>query len=760
MKYMIGTIVMLLASTSALAGNEDTQSAAPSGTLDAGQQAKGVQEIVVTAQKRSQSIQSIPIAVSAFSGSSMAATGITNVQALAASIPNVNIGQQVGVAQIAIRGIGLDSLATAVEGSVAVNKNNVFMSRPVAALSSFYDVERVEVLRGPQGTLYGRNATAGSINIITRDPTATLSGYEEATVGNYGEWQTTGALSGPLAGDTLLARVAYDVEGRGGYGENIANGSAIDNLRTQAVRTTIVAKPSDRLKVKLIGDFHREHDASGGYHYFGAAGVAADGSPLTPTGIALGGTAAPDIRDVSNSTSAYFHERDAGVTADISYSLGDITLRSITAGEFVKYVSNTDLDGTDYALAPLTQGENSRQFSQELQASGSTPSSQWLVGLYYFHEFNRNFISISPYNDSAFGGPGVQRQGFLAGGTLKTDAGAAFGQYRRRLTSALSVTIGARYSIERKAIDNSLSFDLTNPYSVSGPRTYIGSCAVGEASDICVPHKTFKAFTPRFVVEYKVNPQVLFYASASKGFKSGTYNMQALQRPVDPETVWAYEAGIKSTFLGGLLRTNATGFYYNYSNLQVNKIVNAGQILENAAKARIWGIELEMTAKPTDRLELNLSASRLDAKFRKFVSVDPARPAGDGVTMDDGVPAFNLAGNTLERSPKWTLDATAQYHVPVGRHTLTLVGDYAYTSKVYFSPFDRDIVAQDGHSKINASIRLNTADGRWEISAFARNILNKTIKSSVFVSSSLVGYAALGFLEEPRIYGLRAKYTL
>jgi iron complex outermembrane receptor protein len=718
-----------------------------------------LEEIVVTAQKRKESAQSIPIAITALSGNALSRAGVDSVVSLQDTVPNVNIGQQLGVAQVAIRGVGLDNLSTAAEGSVALNKNDVFMSRPVAALSSFYDVDRIEVLRGPQGTLYGRNSTGGSINIITRDPTNNYSGYAELTVGNYNRVRLEGALSGPLKEGVLLGRIAFQADTRDGYGTNVATGHEIDNSRTQSIRATLLYLPNDQLRVKLIAEYHRENDASGGYHYLGAAGLTATGISVIPTGVSLGGTVAPNVRDISNDVDPSLKLTTGGVTADISYNLGSMDLRSITATQGVHYNNQADLDSTSFPLAPIVQVENSNQFSQEFHVAGTSHATKWLAGLYYFHEHNNGFLTISPFNDLAFGGPGIQRQGFFGGGIVKTDAAAVFGQLKQSFTDALSITLGGRYSWERKTIDNALAFDLATPYLPGGPYSGAGQCSASVAAATCIPTKTWQAFTPRVVGEYQATPDFLFYASASKGFKSGTYNDNALQPPVNPETLWAYEGGVKSESFDHRVRVNVAAFYYKYANLQVDKIVNAGQQLENAASATIYGGELEMTVRPTTNWEFGLAASALHAVFDNFISVDPSRPAGDGITVDGGNPAFNLAGNSLERAPKWTADASGQYFWDLASGNLSLRGEIVWTDRVYFSPFDRNVDSQAAHGKVNGLIRFLSADQKWDISAYGRNLTNKTLISSGFVSSSLVGFPVNGYLEDPRTYGLRVKYS-
>jgi len=549
----IGLLLPAVVGTSAYAQTEPASSAASTpqpeavSTPAAQDQGAGLQDIIVTAQKRSESVQKIPLAVTALSGNDLAKAGINSIEGLQAAVPNLNLGQQLGVARISLRGIGLDNLSTGAEGSIAFHLNSAFISRGAAALSAFYDVDRVEVLRGPQGTLYGRNATGGSINLITRQPTDTFSGYGDVTVGNYGRLAFDGAVSG---GPAVEVGAGHDVAG---------------------------------------------------------------------LGIGAGDWRCP--RDIANEADPFNRRTIWGVSSEIAYRFGGVTAKSITAYRSTKYITGSDLDSTSFRLAPIFQNEDDKQFSQEFQLSSESDRFRWLLGAFYFHENDAGAIII-PYNDIGFGGPGVIRQGYYAGGRLETDAGAIFGQATYNLTPEIHLVVGGRYSIERKGISEQLQFDLARPYSPANPVAPLAQCGADIPSvPTCQPHKTFRSFTPKVALEYQITPDALLYASVSRGFKSGTYNVGGVQPPVKPEKVTAYEGGLKSEFLDRRLRINLAGFYYDYKDLQVGKVVNASLALENAATATIYGAELELRARPTPDLELGLTGSYLNAKFDSFISI-------------------------------------------------------------------------------------------------------------------------------------------
>lgn len=749
------------------AGELHAAEAAPAGTLPTASQtppapspgstaedrtAYAVEDIVVTAQKREQRLQDVPVAVTAISGSELARTGINNVENLQAVVPNFSLGQSGGVARVTLRGIGLANISTGAEGSIAFHVNNVFISRGAAAFGSFYDLERIEVLRGPQGTLFGRNATGGSINVITRKPTSEFSGYGQATIGNYDRLAFEGAVGGPIVGDVVLARLAFQTEDRSGYGKNIVTGRDIDDANQRSIRGSLELRPSERMTIDIVADLHEEHDRAFGFHYFGPGAEDLQGNVVTPIGLLLGGITAPDPRDLASDTDPRNDRKFWGVLVDARYDLGFSELRSISSYRKTRYRTESDLDGTSVAFtSPWVQFENARQVSQELQLVGDSADWTWLGGLFYFHEkLDGNLLF--PINDVFIGGPGVLRQGLAAGGMLKTDAAAAFGQVSYKLTPTLKLTVGGRYSWEKKSVDEKFAFDLFRPYDRLNPVIPF----IRRTDD-----KSFSSFTPRVALDYQPNPDLLLYASWSKGFKSGTYNLGGVQAPLSPEKVQAFEGGIKSTFADRRIQANIAGFYYEYTDLQVGKVINNLIALENAATATIYGAELEIHARPVDSLRADLSFSYLNAKFDEYISADNFRPAGDGVTVDPvtGAPAFNLAGNTVPQAPEFTIFAGAEYLMEVPFGTFSLRGEVLWTDRVYFSAFNRTNVSQPSRTILNAFLNFADDAERWNFSIYGKNLSNKTYATDMIVSVVEAGGPINGSVGEPRTYGMSVRYN-
>jgi iron complex outermembrane recepter protein len=643
----------------------------------------------------------------------------------------VSVGYSTGQAQIAIRGIGFATLNPGDEGRVAYYIDGVYIARPSAQLGSFFDVDRVEVLRGPQGTLYGRNATGGAFNVFARKPTTELSGYLNVTAGNYGLISTNGAISGPLS-DTLSARLAFQTTNRGGYGKNLFLDKSINDANTTSGRASLRWKPNDKFDLDLSANYHREHDRNYALLSFG---------PGTP-GVALGAGAVNFSQDIAENEETYNHRHSYGVNGAGTYHLTDeVDFKTIVAYQH-SWFDILNGEGSPQPFARSRQHETANQFSTEFQLNGNMDRLKWTVGAYYFHE------KVLPENraavlGSAFGGPNYVTQGFALSADLTSSALAGFAQANYAITDQLSLTIGGRYSYEKKRDRNDqLAVDLGTPFPAPGVPG--GELPIPPLSPPFPLNQSdsFKSFTPKVTVDYKITPQTFVYATYSKGFKSGGFNYATVQQAFLPEKLTNYEVGIKSTMLDNRLRANLSGFIYDYTNIQTQVVSSnpPGVFVQNSGRARIKGLEAEITAKPVSAIQLDLTYGLLDAKFKDFITADPARPA---------LGPLQIGGNRVPQAPKYTLNAGAQYSYDLGSGELTLRGEYHRQGKTYFTIFNTPTAAQRSYEG---------NDGHWSATAFVRNIGDKFAATSMFIQAAGFGGGLSGSAIAPRTYGATVGY--
>ena len=733
---LAGSVILAVPAVAAAqeaAGTVDGRSAHDAAPAEAPAAEGSLGDIVVTAQKRASSVQNTPLAITAVGGADLRARQISSIENLAPQLPNVNFGKNVGFARIAIRGVGLDTTVIGQEGRVAYHSDGIYVSRPTAAIATFFDVNRVEVVRGPQGTLYGRNATAGAINVITNDPEQTFGGYGKLTVGNYGLVQTDGAVTGGL-GDTLSARIAFQTTDRGGYGRNLALGQDIDNEHSYAVRGKIKFVPSSTFNLVLSADYSREKDHAFVYHYLGA------GSPgVVPLGQLLGGTVPANPRDSNSDVPQYNFRRFYGFGAVANLNLGFATLTSVTGYRHSYTDYRTDADGTSAVTSTFHIEERAKQFSQELRLAGDISRLKYLIGGYYFSEDIFGSNSFLPLRRPA--PPYGFAQGIDFRGNSTTRASAVFGQLDYELLDGLTVSAGARYSHEKKGIDHIGVQDLATPYNPAVPLVY---------TQAQIASQTENSFTPRASIQYKITRDILLYATYAKGFKSGGFNNNAFTAPLKAEKITDYEGGIKAEFLDHKLRTNLAAFYYDYTNLQLQQVVGVVAIPVNAGRAVVKGIEAEIAVRPVPNLELTGNFSRLDSKIKDFTTVDSARAA---------LGVIDIEGNRLPQAPRFTANLAAAYTVDTSVGAVTLRGEAAGTSRVYFSFFNRPDVSQAGYWKYNAFLTYKSDRNGLSASLFVRNIANKRTVSSEQVSAGFSRFPILGAFDPPRVFGGSLGYS-
>jgi iron complex outermembrane receptor protein len=667
-----------------------------------------LEEIVVTAQKREQTLQDVSASVTAIGMDRLQASNIDNLEDLSLVVPSIYLGNDFNMAKLFIRGVGANTSTTGSETGVALHVDGAFVARAEAQLTSLFDLERVEVLRGPQGSLYGRNAVGGSINLITAKPTEELTGYGRLIAGNFNALGFEGALGGPIWNDMVLGRVAINTESRDGFGRNPVTGSDVDDLERRMARAHLEFRPVDTLDVLLTGEYYTQDDRSRALKF---RSEAFPGIPRLVAGGCVTGTCtfAEDPRDVASEIDPETETDTWSVTGTVTWQpTEDLTLVSITNYRSLEGFITQDLDIAATLNSLATTGFNttvqrrdvdSRQWSEEIQLRFD--NRDWLngvAGLFYFDERQRpvdtvglnavlgqpeilNTLATLPVFPP-IGPTGLQVDGVFVEADsfpqsvalalcdsdefidvtpttppkrvcIKSDLGtevwALFGQ-ANLIFGKFTLKLGGRYSEEKRTASNP---------SVVVARNGLGP-VITTTADGSFNEETFKDFTPEIGFEWRATDDLMFYYTYSEGFKAGAGENAApnpesapLSAIVDPEEIRNHEVGIKSAWFDNRLAVNVAAYSYDLEGQQINKTVSGGPagfttIFENAAEASAEGIELEFFAIPTDAFRVSGAVSYLHSRYDEFLTTDPLNPRNIATPGPPGFPADPTGFNPAE----------------------------------------------------------------------------------------------------------------
>jgi iron complex outermembrane receptor protein len=695
------------------------------------------EEIVVTAQKREQKLQDVPVAVSAFTTKTLENQGTISLLNLNAKAPNV-ILQPVGYSPFAsmfyIRGLGFQDVESSFEPSVGTEVNGVYLTRNSGALMDFYDVESVEILRGPQGTLYGRNTIGGLVSVRTKRPDGEFNGGAMVTVGDHGRLEGRAAVNFPIS-DTLSGRISLLFKEYDGYNYNVTQDRDEGGYTTVAGRVTLQYKPNDKFDATLILDKDRDKGTGASMRNAGLPGNAF--TSLSPTD----GPRYHTYGDVP----IFSHVRTWGGTLEMNYDVGFGTITSVTGyREFDDHLtSDYDAGASTLAFFHGERIQDHHQFSEELRiASNGEGPLNYVFGVYFLDQGYK----ISNDQNAKLFIPGLGSIWIINDAQRASQdntAVAVFGQIDYNVTEQLIVTLGGRYSYEEKDFTND-PLDPVNPFT--GNKLPI----VTDADKANYLERSFKdnwnKFTPKVGISYKFNDDVMAYAQWQQGLRSGGFNGRANTQgavgPFGTETVDAYEIGLKTTLADGKLRFNLAAFRNDYSDVQTGtqgEIRNAAgdvigfqSIVVNAASERIDGFELEANWAVSKEFTINFNAGWLDARYTDYV----ADLTSDGIA--------NPTDNTdlpLPFAPKWSGSLGLTYEHDFDAGTLTLNGNAVYMDDVYTSSgtINRtsDVFVREANTLFDATISWRPADAGWKVALWGKNITNEHYINNTFGLGSL-----------------------
>jgi iron complex outermembrane recepter protein len=733
---------------------------------DASEGAKNDGEIIVTAQKREQSLSDVSLSVSAVGQEQLAENNIAGIESLQNMVPSISFGNDFNFAKLFIRGIGLSSSLPGVDPSVALHVDGSVVSLAQAQLGSMFDLERVEVLRGPQGTLYGRNATGGAVNLITAKPTEETEGYVRVTLGGSDLNLSTEAAIGGTITNGVRGRVAFRTVKRDGYGINEFTGSQIDNANQFSARAHLEFLPSDTLNILLTGEYHSEDDRSLAIKFrersfpnvLPTNGLSALGDRLNADGSQA--RFASDPRNIATNFDPINDRKQWAFTGAVTFDASDaVTLKSLTSYRKFDAIFFHDFDMSTYLGYPLAQTGPIRssanhwqpvfqnQFSQEVQANIDTGNFNGVFGLFYLDEKIEieNHIGLDVLNNT-------DPLRIQFDGRLDVKTWAAFANMTFALSDKVSVKGGARYSWEKRHLKNNTG--LGN----AGLNRLVLDPLQWDVS------KTWKDFSPSLGLEYRPNDDLLLYGNWSRGFKSGTAEIGSTRRLsatqplpfVDPEKVEAFEVGAK--YASGSFNTNIAVFFQRLKNGQFSLTRPIPtppfftSTLTNAAVSEAYGAEWEVLWRPTSQFTINASVGYLHSEFTSFTASDPLDPRLFAPGADPVALAVDLSGNATRMSPRWSLNFNPSYEIPVGDGSLEFNGNFAYRSKQYHTEFNDDRLAQDGYIQLDANILYTAPDGQFTTNLWVKNITDELVYAGSFSVST--SRAIGGTLMPPRTFGV------
>jgi len=700
--------------------------------------------IIVTARRREETLVSVPIAVSAFSGEALERGGAIDITDLANVTPNTTLEASRGTNSTLtafIRGVGQQDPVSGFEQGVGIYLDDVYLNRPQGAILDIYDVERIEVLRGPQGTLYGRNTIGGAVKYVTKMLPQDFALKIKGTYGSYDQADGIISASAPI-GNMIRVGGAFARLSRGGFGDNLTTGDENYNKDIWAGRATFeMGGYGQPVLMRITGDYTKDNSSARGGHR------------LIPGQL----SGAPVLDDVFDTRGGLVdpkqYVKSYGLSMNITAELSDaVTLRSISAWRKDDSASPIDFDALPAVDVDVPAFYFNEQLSQEFQLLYDQGPLHGMVGFYYLDAKADTAFDVRLFTTV----PGLTA---YTQADVDTETYAVFGDFTFDISQQLSISAGGRYTWDKRRADI-----LRQNYLGGGSPLFGGAgVAFGAPGTNFNGEREYKKFTPRFSVSFKPTPDHNLYASYAQGFKGGGFdprgvgvnapdlNSDGIRQDSEiaaflsfrPESVDSYEVGYKGNFMDGALYVAVAGFYADYKDVQipgsvacsVGGIPSFCGVVSNAGKARFKGLEFESNARlgrdmltGGDRLNLSTAIGYIDAEYREYI------------TNIGGVPTDVAANREVQNTPKWTASGTLGYTAPVGSGSLYLGSTVSWRSKVYQFEIPNPYIDQKGFALWDASIVYTAPDDRWTLGLHGKNLLDKEYKTSgyTFVGANAV----------------------
>lgn len=688
--------------------------------------------IVVTAQKREQDSQDVGISITSLSSTQLEATNVSAAKEIPTFVPGLQLVQPNGAGSysFSVRGVTQNDTAEHQESPTAIYVDEAYVSQMSGLAMQLFDMERVEILRGPQGTLFGRNATGGLAHFISRRPTENTNGYLKATVGEYNLVRTEGAIGGKLFGNAnVLGRLAFTTNNHDGLFENTTTGRDSENGNDKAIRGQLLYNLSDVFSLLIIGRYANKIIRAGAWESTPLT-LGADGYGVLGASANLFGFGASGSFKTEGDAKGYAKINSSGLTAKFDTFIDAFNNAQLTT--IVDYQNHIkqyleDSDTTPLPIAHVFNTSSVDQYSAEFRLAGQKDTLNWIGGLYYLN-INGKYTQ---------GAEGVAMGGLIDPYSQKTESYAVFGQADFALTEQLGLTLGARYTIDKK------NFNFIS--TIAGNNVYEYSKAT--VGDLATINDGF--WTDKIGLNYKLSPATLLYASYSRGVKSGGFNAPIAPTlsppPTDAmsfknETLDAYEIGSKNEFWQHKARLNSTLFYYDYKNSQAYNLFGLTTLITNAP-ARHMGGEIELQLSPDNHWLFGLGISYLDAIVKD-------------INFGQGSRNFKPSN-----APRWSVNALARYSWSLDTGVVDFQLDGKAQSSQYFMLSNSPVAQQSGYGLMNARAHFTTLDKKYELGFDVINIFDKNYAVMTFDGASTFGLQQR-YPGNPRWASVTVKYNL